>query len=96
MTIVLLDYVDDIIPGPDMIRNFTFDQPLLQDTYKLKALINMAADQIERSGPASFDIGPFERNHFAPLLQTSWQVREIALLVLSIVFKIPIVPLSGR
>ena len=56
----------------------------------------MAGDQLEENGTSSFDIGPFERNYFAPLLQTSWQVRELALLVLSMVFKIPRVPLSGR
>ena len=89
-----MDYIDDIIPSPDMIRSFTLDRPPPEGA-TLQVLYKMVADQLEANGASSSDIGPFERNHFAPLLQTSWQVREIALLVLAIVFKIPRVSTSG-
>ena len=87
--IVLVEYLDDIIPDVFSIRNFRLDDSIIPDEVNLtfQGTKQLAKQQIERDGFVVPD--PHERNHFLPLLQTSHRIREIALSVASDAFYIP-------
>lgn len=86
ITIIFMDYLEDVMPNPIRLRAFTLKAPLTQGT-TLEQLKNLAAEQIKDD---HFPIlGPYDQNYFLPLLQTSYQIREGALSVLSDVLRIP-------
>ncbi|KAK7682207.1 hypothetical protein QCA50_014794 [Cerrena zonata] len=86
VTTVLVDYLENIMPDLALIRQFTLETPLPPNT-TAEQVEDIAAKQMRHD---YFQIvGPYERNHFAPLLQTSYQIREIALSVLSDHLRIP-------
>ncbi|KAK7682221.1 hypothetical protein QCA50_014808 [Cerrena zonata] len=91
VTAVLVDYLESIMPDPTLIGQFTLETPLPPHATAIQ-VEDIAAEEI---GDDYFSIvGPYDRNHFAPLLQTSYQIREIALSVLSDHLGIPMV--DGR
>lgn len=89
ITIIFMDYLENVMPNPICtIRtlNLEFRAPLPE---------NMTLEQIKAVTAEGFKeesfsiLGPYDHNHFLPLLQTSYQVREVALSVLSDVLCIP-------
>lgn len=90
-TIVFLDYLEDVMPDPALIRDFTLEAPLPPNV-TLEQIIGITTEQInEDKIPLA---GPYDRNYLIPLLQTSYQVREATLSVLSNILCIP--RLNGR
>lgn len=74
------------MPDPVLIRDFTLQIPLPADA-TFEQVKDAAAEQIN---DAYFSMaGPYDRNWIAPLLQTSYQLRDIALTVLSRALCIP-------
>ncbi|KAK7682208.1 hypothetical protein QCA50_014795 [Cerrena zonata] len=78
--IVFTDYLEDIMPESALIRRFELDIPFFPNI-SLEEARRFAASQVSED---YFQIpGPYDHNHFVPLLQTSYQIREVGLSVLS-------------
>ncbi|KAK7681486.1 hypothetical protein QCA50_015578 [Cerrena zonata] len=87
IAIVLVDYLEDIMPDIAVIRHFRLERPFPFSIETKDQAEDFVFEQIRED---DFKIvGPYDRNHFAPLLETSYQIRDVAISVLSNVFCIP-------
>ncbi|KAK7681472.1 hypothetical protein QCA50_015564 [Cerrena zonata] len=83
---VFTDYLEDVMPNPAIIRNFSLAAPLPANT-TLKQAMDIIEEEFQGYFPPM--LGPYDCNHFVPLLQTSPRIRYIALSVLSDTLYIP-------
>ncbi|KAK7682205.1 hypothetical protein QCA50_014792 [Cerrena zonata] len=83
---VFTDYLEDVMPNPAIIRNFSLVVPIPADT-SIKQVMGVVEEDFQRYCPPL--LGPYDCNYFEPLLQTSPWIRCIALSVLSDTLYIP-------
>lgn len=86
ISIIFMDYLEDVMPDLTLLRGFTLEAPLTPNT-NMEHTRSVAAEQLNETNFAL--AGPFDNNHLVPLLQTSYQVREATLSVLSNSLNIP-------
>ncbi|KAK7682223.1 hypothetical protein QCA50_014810 [Cerrena zonata] len=83
---VFTDYLEDVMPNPAIIRNFSLVAPLPANT-TYKQAMDIIEEEFQAYCPSM--LGPYDCNYFVPLLQTSPRIRYIALSVLSDTLYIP-------